>query len=139
MASGIYNQFYHSLGLGDVDWISTEQHLALIKQTYAFDKTETVWAGGSDPGGKECTDGNGYTTGGEGVGAGSIIASDTRVRFDKSDVTFAGLDKTFQYGVLYGDTGNLMLCFDAGITSGSSGDVVFQWNAAGLVAFSQKA
>ena len=138
MASGIYNQFFHSLALGDIDWETTAQHLALVSTTYTFDKTETVWAALSDPAGKECTSTDGYSTGGEGFGAGTIIASSTRVRLDKTDVTFSGLDGTFQYGVMYGSTGNLMLCFDAGEpTSGDSGDVVFQWNAAGLVAFSQ--
>lgn len=96
---------YYELGIytknGTVDLTSSDIKLALLTDSYTPDlDAHEVWG---DVSSNEVADGDGYTAGGAQLPNGTVTRSGSIVKWDADDVTFAGLTKTFKYGILYVD------------------------------------
>lgn len=96
---------YYELGVytknGTVDLTSSDIKLALLTDAYTPDlDTHTVWG---DVSAAEVAAGDGYTAGGAQLPNRAVTRTVSITKWTGDNVTFAGLTKTFKYGILYVD------------------------------------
>lgn len=101
MAQVMYG--YYSSGLymaeGVINLYSDTIKLALVTSDYTPDlDADTVWG---DVSANEVADGDGYTAGGAILASKTLTRATWKTIWDAADITWASLNKTFRYGVLY--------------------------------------
>jgi hypothetical protein len=151
MAQVMYQ--YYEAGLnrnrGVINLATDTFRLALVSSAYVPDlNAHTVWA---DVSAHEVADGDGYSTGGSLLAGVTLTRSGWKTTFDANDITFAGLTKTFRFGVLYvvgtksrpgggADIVNPLLAYilfdDTPADVEAAGiDYLVQWSSLGIAAF----
>jgi hypothetical protein len=143
MASGLYNIFFYRQAIAQMNFQTNDLcKVALVDDTYVFDKDHDTWETGSDPFNSEVV-GAGYAAGGVTLGQGTVTQVDASdlVKLDAPNTVFSGITVTARFAIVYIVSGvYLVFCFDFGSNQTvSDGDLTLNYNAAGIVTLAQVA
>ena len=121
----LYDRVAHAAMTGDLT--TTGAKLALLADTYTPSAAHALW---SEVSAHEIAATTGYAAGGPSIG-GTVTAG----VWDADDVTFALLDATFAYGVVYAGTDLIgWIEFNGGDAITIAGyDFLVRWSVAGIV------
>ena len=139
MISTVYSNAKQQLLNGGIDLLNDTIKVALLDADYNLDSVNDVFW--SDISADEISATGDYSAGGQALANKSVgeDTADEEGYFDADDVLFTGITATFQYIILYKDTGTastspLLSCIDLeSPVSVSGGNYQITWNADGIL------
>jgi len=137
MASAIYNEFKHKIGV--IDWATASVKVMLVDNTYTLDIDAHSQKDEIDALTVEIS-GTGYTAGGQALANKAITRDDTNdwSKFDADDALWGSSTLTARGAIVYLATGTpateTLIAYIDFISdkSSSAGDFIIQWHTDGV-------